>query len=147
MRLHKPGVYQEKDRVREEVSGQYTLNSEQEVGFDIAAYDTARPLVIDPVLAYSTFLGGTGEDTGVEIAVSAHGNAFVTGLTTSLNFPTKPNGARFGPGGGSDAFVTKFNAAGNQLIYSTYLGGSDNENYYPELEELGSTYGGIAIDS
>src|SRR6266536_1006103 len=88
MRLHKPGVYQEKDRVREEVSGQYTLNSEQEVGFDIAAYDTARPLVIDPVLAYSTFLGGTGEDTGVEIAVSAHGNAFVTGLTTSLNFPT-----------------------------------------------------------
>jgi hypothetical protein len=147
MRMHKPGVYQEKDGVREEVTGQYTLNTEQEVGFDIAAYDTARRLVIDPVLAYSTFLGGTGEDTAVEIAVSTHGNAFVTGLTTSLNFPTKPNSARFGPAGGSDAFVTKFNAEGNQLIYSTYLGGSDDENYYPELEQLGSPYGGIAIDA
>ena len=147
MRMHKPTVYQEKDRVREEVAGRYTLSGEQEVGFDIAAYDAARPLVIDPVLAYSTFLGGTGEDTAVEIAVSAHGNAFVTGITTSLNFPTKPDGARFGPAGGSEAFVTKFNAEGNQLIYSAYLGGSSNENYYPELEELGSTYGGIAIDS
>ncbi|MGI8735032.1 MAG: SBBP repeat-containing protein [Pyrinomonadaceae bacterium] len=147
MRMHKPSVYQEKDRVREEVAGRYTLSSEQEVGFDIASYDAARPLVIDPILAYSTFLGGTGEDAAIEIAVSAHGNAFVTGITTSLNFPTKPNGARFGPAGGSDAFVTKFNAEGNQLIYSTYLGGSDNENYYPELEELGSTYGGVAIDA
>ena len=147
MRMHKPVVYQEKDGVREEITGRYILNGEQEIGFDIAAYDAARPLVIDPVLAYSTFLGGTGEDTGVEIAVSANGNAFVTGITTSLNFPTEPDGARFGPGGGSDAFVTKFNAEGNQLIYSTYLGGSSNENYYPELEELGSTYGGITIDS
>src|SRR4030095_7049674 len=69
MRMQKPSVYQEKDRVREEVAGHFTLNSEQEVGFDIAAYDAARPLVIDPVLAYSTFLGGTGEDTGIEIAV------------------------------------------------------------------------------
>jgi hypothetical protein len=146
MRMHKPSVYQEKDRVKEEVAGRYTLNGEQEVGFDIAAYDAARPLVIDPVLAYSTFLGGTGEDTGVEIAVSAHGNAFVTGITTSLNFPTEPDDARFGPGGGSEAFVTKFNAAGNQLIYSTYLGGSSNENYYDDLELPGVTYGGIAID-
>jgi len=147
MQMHKPVVYQEKDGAREEITGHYTLSGEQELGFDIAAYDAARPLVIDPVLAYSTFLGGTGEDTAVEIAVSAHGNAFVTGITTSLNFPTKPDGARFGPAGGSDAFVTKFNAEGNQLIYSAYLGGSSNENYYPELEELGSTYGGIAIDS
>ncbi len=147
MRMHKPVVYQEKDGVREEITGRYILNGEQEIGFDIAAYDATRPLVIDPVLAYSTFLGGTGEDTGIEIAVSAHGNAFVTGITTSLNFPTEPDGARFGPGGGSEAFVTKFNAEGKQLIYSTYLGGSSNENYYPELEELGSTYGGIAIDS
>lgn len=147
MRMHKPRVYQEKDRVNEELIGRYTLSDKQEVGFDISAYDATRQLVIDPILAYSTFLGGTGEDTGIEIAVSALGNAFVTGITTSLDFPTKPNGSRFGPAGGSEAFVTKFNPEGNQLVYSAYLGGSENENYYPELEELGSTYGGIAIDS
>ena len=147
MRMLKPGIYQEKDLVREEVAGRYTLSVNQEVGFDIAAYDISRPLVIDPILAYSTFLGGNGEDAAIEIAVNEHGNAFVTGITTSINFPTEPDGARFGPVGGSDAFVTKFNAEGNQLVYSTYLGGSDNENYYPELEQLGSTYGGIAIDS
>ena len=147
MRMLKPVVYQEKEGVREEVSGKYTLNKELEIGFDIAAYDSTRALVIDPVLAYSTFLGGTGEEAGVEIAVSVHGNAFVTGITTSVNFPTKPSGARFGPGGGSDVFVTKFNAEGNQLIYSTYLGGSSNENFYDDLELPGVTYGGIAIDS
>ena len=146
-RMHEPAVYQVKDGAREAIIGHYTLSNEREVGFDIATYDATRALVIDPVLAYSTFLGGTGEDTGIEIAVSALGNAYVTGLTTSINFPTKPDGARFGPAGGSDAFVTKFNAEGNQLVYSTYLGGSDNENYYPELEQLGSTYGGIAIDA
>ncbi len=147
MRMLKPVVYQEKEGVREEVNGSYTLNKEHEIGFDIAAYDSTRALVIDPVLAYSTFLGGTGEEFGVEIAVSVHGNAFVTGLTTSVNFPTKPSGARFGPGGGSDVFVTKFSAEGNQLIYSTYLGGSSNENFYDVLELPGVTYGGIAIDS
>lgn len=147
MRMHKPGIYQEKDQVREEIYGGYTLSGNQEVSFEIAAYDPTRPVVIDPILAYSTFLGGTGEDAAIEIAVNAQGNAFVTGITTSLNFPTEPDGARLGPAGGSEVFVTKFNAEGSQLIYSTYLGGSDNENYYPELEQLGSTYGGIAIDS
>ena len=147
IRMHKPVVYQEKDGTRELIAGQYTLNDERELAFEIGAYDKTRELVIDPVLAYSTFLGGTGEDAGIEIAVSAHGNAFVTGLTTSLNFPTNPNGARFGPGGGSDVFVTKFNAEGNQLIYSTYLGGSSNENFYDDLAFPGTTYGGIALDS
>lgn len=147
IRMHKPVVYQEKDGTRELIAGQYTLNDERQLAFEIGSYDKTRELVIDPVLAYSTFLGGTGEDAGIEIAVSAHGNAFVTGLTTSLNFPTNPNGARFGPGGGSDVFVTKFNAAGNQLIYSTYLGGSSNENFYDDLAFPGTTYGGIALDS
>ena len=147
MRMHKPVVYQENNGNREFIAAQYTLNGEREVTFDIGTYDKARELVIDPVLAYSTFLGGTGEDTGIEIAVNAHGNAFVTGLTTSLDFPTKPPGARFGSQGGSDVFITKFNAAGSQLIYSTYLGGSNNENFYDDLELPGVAYGGIALDS
>jgi hypothetical protein len=146
MRMHKPVVYQEKDGTREVINGQYTLNNEREVGFEIASYDRTRDLIIDPVIAYSTFLGGTGEDTAVEIVVSPLGNAYITGLTTSIDFPMEAAGARFGTGGGSDVFVTKFNAAGNQLLYSTYLGGSSNENYYDDLELPGVTYGGIAID-
>ena len=122
------------------------MSDARQVGFDIARYDANRALVIDPVLAYSTFLGGTGEEFGIEIVVSPLGNAYVTGLTTSVDFPTKPNGARFGPGGGSDVFVTKFNATGTQPLYSTYLGGSSNENYYDDLELPGVTYGGIALD-
>lgn len=148
LRLEKPIVYQERDGVRQVIEGRYTLNYRQEVGFQIGAYDPTHALVIDPILTYSTFLGGTGEDTGIEVAVNEHGNAFVTGITTSVDFPTEPNGAKFGPGGGgSDAFVTKFSAAGNHLIYSTYLGGSDLENVYPSPEELGPIYGGIAINS
>ena len=147
MRMQKPVVYQDKNGDRELIAAQYTLNDQHQLAFDIGAYDKTRELVIDPVLAYSTFLGGTGEDTGIEIAVNAHGNAFVTGLTTSLDFPTKPDGARFGVQGGSDVFISKFNAAGNQLIYSTYLGGSNNENFYDDLELPGVAYGGIALDS
>ncbi len=117
--------------------------SEKEVGFEIAAYDAARPLVIDPVLAYSTYLGGNGQDNGVGIAVSAHGEAFVTGLTTSPDFPTEPAAPKLGPGGNVDAFVSKLNAAGTQLVYSTYLGGSNDENLYSTFD----TYSGIAVNS
>ena len=99
--------------------------------------------MIDPVLAYSTYLGGTGQDIGLGIAVSAHGDAFVTGLTTSPDFPTEPNGSKFGTGGSVDAFVSKLNAAGTHLVYSTYLGGSNDENLYSTFD----IYSGIAADS
>ncbi len=76
-------------------------------------------------LVYSTYLGGSGDDGGNGIAVDASGNAYVTGDTTSTDFPTaSPFQAAFG--GGRDAFVTKLHPAGNALIYSTYLGGSGN---------------------
>jgi hypothetical protein len=139
--LRKPVVYQKKDGGRQEIASNYALTGAREVGIDIAAYDASRPLVIDPVLAYSTYLGGSGQDAGLEIAVNAHGSAFVTGLTTSLDFPPAPAAPRLGPGGGYDAFVVKLNAAGSALVYSTYLGGSDDENYHG-----GVSYGGISID-
>jgi hypothetical protein len=139
--LRKPVVYQEKNGVRQEIASNYAPAGAREVGIDIAAYDASRPLVIDPVLAYSTYLGGSGQDAGLEIAVNAHGSAFVTGLTTSLDFPPAPAAPRLGPGGGYDAFVVKLNAAGSAFVYSTYLGGSDDENYHG-----GVSYGGIAID-
>jgi hypothetical protein len=93
------------------------------VGFKVAAYDRTRPLVIDPVLVYSTYLGGSNNDSGLGIAVDATGSCYVTGYTGSTDFPTQnplyPNKA-----GGHDAFVTSLSPAGDALVYSTYLGGS-----------------------
>lgn len=142
VRMRKPVVYQEQAGKRREIAAAYTLTNAGEVGFELGAYDHSQPLVIDPVLAYSTYLGGTGQDAGLEIAVNAHGDAFVTGLTTSLDFPPAPAAPKLGPGGGYDAFVVRLNAAGNALIYSTYLGGSADENFHGNV-----SFGGIAIDA
>ena len=83
--------------------------------------------MIDPVLLYSTYLGGSDSDNGASIAVDAAGHAYVTGTTNSTNFPTD-NPVQATNGGSSDAFVTKLSAAGSHLLYSTYLGGSDSDN-------------------
>jgi hypothetical protein len=86
-------------------------------------------------LAYSTFLGGSGSEPGIDIAVDASGAAYVTGFTTSSDFPTTPGAFQTTYGGFYDVFVTKLNAVGAGLAYSTYLGGS--------IDEVGS---GIALD-
>ena len=88
IRQHKPLVYQEVDGVRREIAGSYVLSGRHQVGFDVAAYDAGQPLIIDPVLVYSTYLGGTGDERGFDIAVDASGNAYVTGQTDSTGFPT-----------------------------------------------------------
>ncbi|MGH7945869.1 MAG: SBBP repeat-containing protein, partial [Opitutaceae bacterium] len=143
MRQKKPVIYQEVGGVRREIAGSYVLWGASRVGFEVAAYDTSRPLVIDPVLAYSTYLGGSfSNDLGEAIAVDAAGNAYVTGRTTSYEqdrFPTTPGA--FQPSttaspGWSDAFVTKLNPAGSALIYSTYLGGGGEDSGF-----------GIAVDT
>ena len=103
-------------------------------GFKVASYDQRRPIVIDPTLEYSTYLGGGGEDYGYGIAVDGSGSAYVTGYTASSDFP-KESAYQATLGGGIDAFVSKFDASGN-LVYSTYLGGNGGEE--------GS---GIAVDS
>ena len=117
------------------LDSRYILTADNRIRFEIPSYDKTRPLVIDPVLSYSTYLGGSGGDVGYGIAVDSSGSAYVTGSTGSANFPVKSDEQGTMAGGG-DAFVTKFNAAGSGLIYSTYLGGS------------GSDFGtSIAIDS
>src|SRR5918996_575740 len=93
-------------------------------GFAVGHYDLRRPLVIDPGLLYSTYLGGDSSDIGNPIAVDGSGNAYVTGVTESNNFPTTA-GAFDTTQSGVDAFVTKLNTTGTApLVYSTYLGGS-----------------------
>ncbi|CAN5370424.1 hypothetical protein BH20ACI1_BH20ACI1_26760 [soil metagenome] len=110
IRQHKPIIYQETNGERQEIAGRYEIKGEREIGFELAAYDTTKPLVIDPVINYSTYLGGYGRDQGYGIAVDSSGNAYVTGVTQSANFPTVnslPFGGRDGNGWSQAAFVTK----------------------------------------
>ncbi len=126
---HAPVIYQETNSGRQAVSGHYALESSGQVGFVVGAYDATKALVIDPVLSYSTFLGGSGEDFGFAIAVDSAGNAYVTGSTLSLDFPTQ-NAVQPTSYGYRVGFVTKFNASGTALLYSTYLGGGNLVNGY-----------------
>ena len=121
--LNAPVIYQEIDGTRQPISGGYALQGENHVAFNVGIYDTSRTMVIDPVLDYSTYLGGGDDEEGKGIAVDLAGNVYVTGETFSSNFPTaSPIDGSFG-GGFVDAFVTKIDSTGASLVYSTYLGG------------------------
>src|SRR5258708_37715184 len=124
VRWHRPLVYQEKDGARQLVAARYAITSRNRVGFEVAEYDARRPLYIDPVtdtLIYSTYLGGSGEDTGLGIAVDSAGDAYGTGWTSSPGFPTRnplPPGNR----GGSAAFGAKLQPPGAGLGFASALG-------------------------
>jgi hypothetical protein len=137
-----PVVYQDSGGVRQPVSGQFVLEGGGQVGFALGAYDHSQPLVIDPVLTYSTYLGGPGEDDGYGIALDAAGNAYVTGYTASTNFPTTPGAFQTAYGGDTyNAFVTKLNPTGTALVYSTYLRGALlDEGYGIAVDAAGNAY-------
>ena len=128
----KPIAYQEVNGIKEEVSVDYVVKGVNRIGYQLGYYDRSKPLIIDPVLIYSTYLGGSGFDQGYAIAVDSFGNAYVTGKTAAIDFPTTPGAFQTNYGGG-DAFITKLNAAGTALVYSTYLNGASGN--------------GIAVDS
>src|SRR5262249_32439589 len=128
LQQRKPVLYQEADGVRREIAGGYVLRDGGQVGFAVERYDRSQPLIIDPVLGYSTYLGGTSFDRGSGIAVDAVGNAYVTGFTSSTNFPITPGAAQHTISTPGDAFVTKLNPTRTALAYSTYLGGSSGDS-------------------
>lgn len=138
--FEKPLAYQGEDEAKRWVRAKFAILSNDHLGsqivFRVAAYDSSKPLVIDPVLTYSSYLGGGFADEAYSIAVDASGSAYVVGATASSNFPTTPQAFQASSKGGScaglfqvdpvcgDAFVTKLNPQGTAVVYSTYLGGS-----------------------
>jgi hypothetical protein len=135
----RPRVYQETSSGRVEVAAHYVLAPGRRVGFELARYDRRRPLIIDPQLVYSTYLGGNSADYGYAIAVDSSGAAYVTGDTASGTFPVvtplKTTNAS------TDAFVTKISPSGNSLVYSTFLGGGGNDHGFAiAVDSSGSAY-------
>ena len=151
VRLQAPRVYQKVGAEERSVAGRFELRGQgkDEVGFELGPYDRTRTLIIDPKLAYSTYLGGSGAESCSAItnmaftpgcpaiAVDAASNAYVAGATTSTDFPqtTGEYQPALGAGATANAFVAKFNSIG-QLVFATYLGG-DRTDYTA----------GIAVDS
>jgi uncharacterized repeat protein (TIGR01451 family) len=142
VRQHRPVAYQDTPRGRRNVEADYLLLGGNRVVIALGDYDHERALVIDPVLAYSSYFGGNSHDQVRAVAVDAAGNIYLTGVTQSTNFPraNAVQNAKGGPAIGVDAFVTKMNPAGTTLFFSTYLGGSGEENAAAE------TAGSIALD-
>ena len=121
----KPKVFQvDAQGVQQPITASYRLRSNR-LSFALGRYDHSRTLIIDPILEYSTYLGGSLGDYGQGIAVDSTGSVYVTGYTSSTDFPTVS--AYQSKNGFSNAFVAKFNASGNALVYATYLGGSKGE--------------------
>jgi hypothetical protein len=125
---YEPGTKNQQSRTtnKRPIYGKYALKGNR-ITFEVAGYDRTRPLVIDPVLSYSTYLGGTGGDAANGIAVDGSGNAYITGMTGSVDFPVSLSAEQGTYAGGGDAFVVKLNATGSGIIYSTYLGGNGSD--------------------
>ncbi len=137
IRLHKPVVYQQVHGARQPVNGKFLVAANNhEVRFQTGPYDHSRELVIDPVLVYSSYLGGSSQQSAIRgMAMNAAGEVYVTGITNALDYRTTPGvierscpaamtgGTKCGPSSSSAAFVSKIAADGQSLIYSTYLGG------------------------
>ena len=124
VRLQQPRAYQLEGEQQREIPIQYRVHG-RKVSFALGKYDRHQKLVIDPVLTYSTYLGGTGGDAAFGVAVDSEGDAYVTGVTASTNFPTTSSAYQpIYQGGSGTVFVTEFNPSGSGLIFSTYLGGT-----------------------
>jgi hypothetical protein len=155
IRFNKPHLYQPQGTASNSGSrktladGEYIVTGSR-IKFRLPSYDPNRALLIDPVLSYSTFLAGSSDNFGNAIAVDGFGNAYVTGGTTSSDFPTTPRAFQptyqgdngFGyQGVVGDVFVTKLNATGSRVIYSTYIGGSGGDSAYGiVLDPQGNAY-------
>jgi hypothetical protein len=133
---HRPFIYQTIDGEQVTIEGGYQLLESNRVSFHVGSYDSSKPLVIDPILSYASLVGGSGTDQGFGMSVDSDGNAYLVGLTNSTDFP----GAT-GSNGDNDVFVTKLNSSGSGLAYSTYFGGSgDDQAYAIDIDSNNNVY-------
>ena len=126
VRQRRPVAYQETGGVRREVAARYAVDARGRVSFELGDYDHARTLVIDPVLVYSSYLGGLDADQGLSVAVDSAGSAYVTGSTLSTDFPVV-GGLQPAKSGFTDVFVVKLSPDGKSFVYATFLGGNGDE--------------------
>ena len=123
----KPVAYQVKENRRISVDVTYELKGQTRAGFRVGFYDPSLPLVIDPVLSFAVYQGGTSLDQAYGVAVDAAGNTYITGTTESANFPLQSQAAGYPNDNRKNAFVMKLNPQGTTVLYSTYLGGSADD--------------------
>ena len=128
LRFKSPVVYQELNGQRIPVGGQYLLRDASHIVFQVPQYERSRPLVIDPVLVYSTYLGGSGTDQPRGIVVDSAGSVYVAGYTDSADFPLSTLGSL--PAPATHVFVAKLDATGSNLVYADYLGGNSADYGY-----------------
>jgi hypothetical protein len=127
IRMRRPVAFQDAGENRSSVAVRYQKLGRNRVGFVVGPYDRSKELIIDPVvLGYSTFLGGASNDAGSSVAVDDDRNIYIAGTTISADFPIR-GGVRDTIAGGQDLFVVKLNPAGNEILFSTFLGGSGDE--------------------
>jgi uncharacterized repeat protein (TIGR01451 family) len=137
--LLKPLAFQEVEGQRRELPSHYVLKGRNEVAFSVSHRDERLPLVIDPILAYSSYLGGTQDDEANAIAVDSSGSAYITGQTSSTQFPVA--GSLQAKAGAADVFVTKLNPSGSAIVYSTFLGGNGTDvGFGIALDSQGNAY-------
>jgi hypothetical protein len=122
LRQPQPSMYQWIAGTKREVQGGFVLRGSNEVGFLVGDYDRRVPLVIDPVISYSTYLGGSADEFPIWSDIDSAGNFYVTGITFSPDFPTTPGVFQEAFARRADAFVTKLDPTGSSLVFSTYLG-------------------------
>jgi hypothetical protein len=130
--FHKPVLYQQVDGARQSIDGAFTVTANGEVGFHVGEYDHSRELVIDPIISYGSYFGGSGEDEINGSVLNASNQLYAVGQTFS---PTLPSGTgEFQPSRSGtknsnyhDGFVTKFSADGSTVLWTTYLSGSQDD--------------------
>jgi hypothetical protein len=136
-----PYIYQEIGGTRREVKGRYSLAAGGSVSFRLGAYDAGRELVIDPLIVFTSLLGGSSQDQASAVAADADGNLVVAGWTSSTNFPVTAAARQTQFGGSVDAFVAKFGGNGSYLIFCTFLGGNgDDRAMGLALDSSGNIY-------
>jgi hypothetical protein len=133
--LHRPIAYQPGNGARKEVEAEFMLHDEAEFSFRVGAYDTGKPLVIDPVLSYSTLFNASP----TAIAADSSGNTYLTGWSSSL--PATPGSFQNSASGLADAFVAKLDPSGATLLFATYLGGAENDfGQSIQVDNAGNVY-------